>query len=252
MEYSIKELAELAGISTRTLRFYEEKGLLMPERTGTGEYRVYKEAEVDVLWQILLFREMGFSLAQIEEVMKGDSFNRLEAMEEQLRNLEAEKNRINRLISTVKKNIQKEKGEIEMTDKEKFEGFKKTMIEENESKYGKEIREKYGDDTIDESNRKMMNLSKGNYEEMQKLGDEILVKLQNAVKEEEDYKSEEGKEIALLHKQWLGFTLPNYTVAIHRGLAQMYVMDERFTAYYDKEQTGCAEFLKNAIEYHIQ
>lgn len=67
MEYSIKELAQLAGISTRTLRFYEEKGLLKPERCGTGGYRIYKEAEVDVLWQILLFREMGFSLAQIEE-----------------------------------------------------------------------------------------------------------------------------------------------------------------------------------------
>ena len=129
MEYSIKELAQLAGISTRTLRFYEEKGLLAPERTGTGEYRIYKEAEVDVLWQILLFREMGFSLAQIEAVMKGDGFNRLEAMEQQLRNLEAEKNRINRLISIVKKNIQKEKGEIEMTDKEKFEGFKKQNMQ---------------------------------------------------------------------------------------------------------------------------
>ncbi len=251
MEYSIKELAQLAGISTRTLRFYEEKGLLKPERTGTGDYRIYKEAEVDALWQILLFREMGFSLAQIEEVIKNKNYNRMEAMKEQLHNLEVEKQRINRLIATVKKNIQKEKGEIEMTDKEKFEGFKKAMVEENEAKYGKEIREKYGDDTIDESNRKMMNLSKGSYEEMQKMGDEILAKLQNAVKEEVDYKCEEGKEIALLHKQWLGFTLPNYTVVIHHGLAKMYVMDERFTAYYDKEQAGCAEFLKNAIVFHI-
>ena len=235
MVYTIKELAQLAGISPRTLRFYEEKGLLIPERIGTGEYRIYKEAEVDILWQILLFREMGFSLAQIEAVMKGDGFNRLEAMEQQLHNLEAEKNRINRLILTVRKNIQKEKGEIEMTDKEKFEGFKKAIVEENEAKYGKEIREKYGNDTIDESNRKLMNLSKGNYEEMQKMGDEILTKLQNAVKNEVDYKDEIGKEIALLHKDWLGFTLPNYTPVIHRGLAQMYVMDERFTAYYDKD-----------------
>ncbi len=252
MEYSIKELAQLAGISTRTLRFYEEKGLLKPERCGTGDYRIYKEAEVDVLWQILLFREMGFSLAQIVEVMKCENYDRIQAMEEQLFNLETEKKRIECLIATVKKNIQREKGEIEMTDKEKFEGFKKAMVEENEAKYGKEIREKYGDDTIDESNRKMMNLSKGSYEEMQKIGDEILAKLQNAVKGEVDYKSEVGKEIALLHKQWLGFTLPNYTVVIHHGLAKMYVMDERFTAYYDKEQAGCAEFLKNAIVFHIQ
>lgn len=252
MAYTIKELAELAGISTRTLRFYEEKGLLNPLRTGTGEYRIYSEAEVDVLWQILFFKEMGFSLAQIEEAMKSENFDRIKAMEEQLQNLEAEKKRINCLIATVKKTIQKEKGEIEMSDKEKFEGLKKGLVEENEKKYGKEIRGKYGEETIDEGNRKIMNLSKEEYDKMQAMTEEILEKLKAAVTEGKDYKEEAGKEIAFLHKEWLGFFWSTYSVAAHHGVAQMYVADERFTAYYDKDQPGCAEFLKNAIEYHIK
>ncbi len=252
MEYTIKELAQLAGISKRTLRFYEEKGLLNPERTGTGEYRIYKEAEVDVLWQILFFREMGFSLAQIETAIKAENFDRIKAMEQQLQNLEAEKKRISQLIVTVKKTIQKEKGELQMSDKEKFEGFKKEFIKENEEKYGKEIREKYGDGTMDKSSGKMLNLSKEEYDKMQAVAAEILESLKLAVSEGKDYKEAEGKKIANLHKEWLSFTWPTYSAAAHHGLVQMYVADERFTDYYDKEQPGCAQFLKNAVEYHIQ
>lgn len=252
MEYTIKELAELAGTSTRTLRFYEEKGLLSPKRAGTGEYRIYREKEVDILQQILFFREMGFSLAQIEKALKEKNFDRIQAMEEQLQSLETEKQRLDRLIVTIRKTIQKEKGEIQMSDREKFEGLKKEMIAENEKKYGKEIREKYGEVTVEESNRKMLNLSKEEYDRMQKLAKQINEKLVKAVREGVDYRSEAGKEIALLHKEWLGFSWPSYSVEAHHGLVQMYTADERFTAYYDAEQPGCAEFLKRAVEEHIK
>lgn len=252
MEYTIKELAELAGTSTRTLRFYEEKGLLSPKRTGTGEYRIYRKKEVDVLQQILFFREMGFSLAQIEKALKEKNFDRIQAMEEQLQSLETEKQRLDRLIATIQKTIQKEKGEIQMSDREKFEGLKKEILAENEKKYGKEIREKYGEVTVEESNRKMLNLSKEEYDRMQKLAKQINEKLVKAVREGIDYRSEAGKEIALLHKEWIGFSWPSYSVEAHHGLVQMYTADERFNAYYDAEQPGCAEFLKRAVEEHIK
>lgn len=251
MEYTIKELAGLAGISTRTLRFYEEKGLLFPKRVGTGEYRVYSEKEVDRLQQILFFREMGFSLAQITKALMEKDFDRVQAMEEQLQGLEAEKKRLDRLIATIQKTIQKEKGEIQMSDREKFEGLKKEIIAENEKKYGKEIREKYGETAVEESNRKMLNLSKEEYDRMQKLAEQINEKLKQAVRENIDYRSETGKEIALLHKEWLGFSWPSYSAEAHRGLVKMYTADERFRAYYDKEQPGCAEFLKRAVEEYI-
>ena len=133
-----------------------------------------------------------------------------------------------------------------MADKEKFEGFKKKAIDENEKKYGKEIREKYGDDTIEKSNKKFQGMSEEKYNAFTKLGEEINEKLGEALKTGNPA-GELAQEVAELHKKWLQFTWPSYSKEAHAGLAQMYVCDERFTAYYDKIQVGAAEFLKEAI-----
>lgn len=251
MEYTIKKLARLAGISTRTLRYYDEIGLLVPARINTSGYRIYGSKEVDALQQILLFKEMGFELDAIKKIMSDASFDRLEAMKQHLEKLEEQENRIKLLINNVKQTILEEQGGIKMSDIEKFEGLKKELVDKNEEKYGKEIRERYGDDTVDESNRKMMNLSKEDYDKMQKLAEDINARLEKAVLEKEEPTSEVGKEIAMLHKEWLTYAWSKYSSEAHRGLGEMYVADQRFTANYDKNVEGCAEFLRNAINEHI-
>jgi hypothetical protein len=135
-----------------------------------------------------------------------------------------------------------------MSNKEKFEAFKKDMVRENEEKYGKEAREKYGDKSVDESNAKMMNLSKEQYDAMQSLAADIKTGLENAVKQKLDPAKEEGQRIAKMHKDWLSCTWKEYSKQAHKGLAQMYVDDERFTAYYDTQVKGCAAFLRDAVE----
>ncbi len=252
MEYTIQKLAKLAGVSTRTLRYYDEIGLLSPVRINSSGYRIYGEKEVDALQQILFFKELGFELSNISSIMKDDSFNRLEALHSHLGVLEQKRMQLNLLIHNVEKTIQSEKGEIKMSNKEKFEGFKKDLVKENEEKYGKEIREKYGDKTVDESNAKMMNLSPEEYQKLQDLAAEISTRLEEAVNNHLDPKGEEGLAIAALHKEWLGFTWPSYSVEAHKGLGQMYVDDERFTAYYDKNVSGCAVFLRDAISEHMK
>jgi hypothetical protein len=134
-----------------------------------------------------------------------------------------------------------------MTDKEKFEGFKKRLIEENEEKYGQEIREKYGEDQVNQSNAKMMNLMQEQWDRMQSLTEEVQSRLEQAVIAEADPAGDTGLEIAALHKEWLTFTWPHYSKEAHAGLAQMYLDDERFTAYYDKKVLGCAKFLRDAV-----
>ncbi len=252
MEYTIKKLARLAGISTRTLRYYDEIGLLAPARINSSGYRIYGSKEVDALQQILLFKEMGFELDAIKKIMDDTSFDRLEVMKEHLEKLEEQENRIKLLINNVKKTILEEQGGMKMSDIEKFQGFKKDLVDKNEEKYGKEIREKYGDDTVDESNRKMMNLSKEDYNKMQDLAADINARIEKAVLDKEDPKGEVGKEIAMLHKEWLTFAWPKYSAEAHKGLGEMYVADERFTAYYDKTVSGCAEFLRDAINEHVE
>ena len=251
MEYTIQKLAHLAGISTRTLRYYDQIGLLSPARTNEVGYRIYGAKEVDVLQQILFYKEMGLELAHIKEAIQDAEFDSLAALHSHLEKLIEKRRQIDLLIENVKKTIGKEEGKNKMSDQEKFEGFKKELVEKNEQKYGKEVREKYGDEVVDQSNANMMGLTEEQYTHMQKLGEKINLLLEEAVKNHEYVEDEIGERVALLHKEWLGYTWQTYSTQAHRGLVQMYVLDERFKAYYDKNVEGCAEFLKQAVEYHI-
>lgn len=136
-----------------------------------------------------------------------------------------------------------------MADKKKFEAFKKNLVEKNEKTYGKEAREQYGDEAVDAANRKLLGLSEAGYERFRNLENEILCQLEKAVEDAADPKSEVGQSIVLLHKEWLGFTWKEYSANAHKGLAEMYLADERFMAYYDRNAEGCAGFLVEAIRY---
>ncbi|NLK75988.1 MAG: MerR family transcriptional regulator, partial [Clostridiales bacterium] len=150
------------------------------------------------------------------------------------------------LITNVEKTIEALEGRIVMGDKEKFEGFKKNIVEENERKYGMEIREKYGDNAVDKSNKKMLNMTEEEYAEFEKLSQEIFVTLEKAFATGNPA-GELGEKLAKLHKKWLSYTWGEYNKDAHRGLAQMYVDDQRFTAYYDNKKPGMAKFLRDAI-----
>lgn len=241
------EVSKLTGISKRALHHYDEIGLLTPSRNQENEYREYSNDDIDRLQEILFFKECGLSLKNIKDILDSESYDRLKTLEYQRKKLELEKKRIDKMLRTLDNTIKSEKGEIKMSNKDKFECFKEDLIKENEEKYGEEIREKYGKEEIDASNAKMMNLSEGDYNAMQSLASEINTKLESAVKSKLSPSSKEGKEIAEMHKKWLSYTWSTYSKEAHNGLAEMYVADERFTAYYDKNITGCAQFLRDAI-----
>ncbi len=137
---------------------------------------------------------------------------------------------------------------ITMTDKEKFEGLKKRLIEENEEKYGREIREKYSEETVGQSNARFMNLTREEYDVMQTLAGQIRALLETAVKNGDSPLGESGRRAAALHRRWLEYTWPSYSRQAHIGLVGMYLEDERFKAYYDSRVDGCAQFLKDAVE----
>ena len=249
MDYSINELSKLAGVSTRTLRYYDEIGLLSPERTSSNDYRVYGQNEVDLLQQILFFRELGVSLGEIKKIVSSKEYDRTSALQEHLLALKAKREQIEILITNVEKTISTSRGERVMNDKEKFEGFKQNLIAENEKNYGKEVREKYGDDIIDDSNAKMMGLTKEQYDKTQQLSEEINNLLKTAFKEG-DPSSELAQKVCSLHQKWLGYFWNNYSKEAHLGLAQMYVNDPRFKKYYDNIGVGCAEFLHRALQIY--
>lgn len=134
--------------------------------------------------------------------------------------------------------------------KNDFESMKRSLIEENERTYGAEVRKKYGDTAVDESNRKMMGLTEEQYARFQELGAEINAAIERAVDGGVDPLGEEGARVCAMHRKWLEFTWPQYLPEMHRGLAEGYVADERFRAYYDSRVEGCAQWLRDAIVAH--
>lgn len=246
MEYTVNQLAKLAGVSTRTLRYYDQCGLLPPKAVRSNGYRIYGHAEVDRLQQILYYRELGVELAEIMRIMAEKDFDGLSALQNHLAALREKRTRLDCLIDNVQKSILAMKGETTMTNEEKFEGFKQKMISDNEQKYGEEIRGKYGNKTIDRSNAKLKNMTKEQYAELEALTQKLNDTLKAAF-EQGDPRSELAQKACALHKQWLCFYWDNYSKEAHMGITQMYVDDPRFTEYYDKIAPGCAVFLRDAV-----
>lgn len=246
MKYTIQKLAELAGISTRAIRYYDEIDLLKPATLSEAGYRMYGPEEVNRLQQILFYRELGISLGQIKEILISPSFDNTVALKEHKEKLIQKRVQLDLLINNVDKSIQEYERGIKMTDKEKFEGFKQQLVDNNEDMYGEEIRNNYGNNVIDQSNAMLKNMTKEQYEEVVKLEQDVLDSLKEAMAAG-DPTSKLGQKTARLHKQWISFHWPKYSKEAHAGLAEMYVADERFQAYYDKVQPGAAQFLRNAI-----
>lgn len=246
LEYTIKSLANLAGVSTRTLRYYDEIGLLSPCRVNSSGYRIYGEKEVNLLQQILFYRELELSLDKIKEIITKSDFNYRAALYEHKENLLKKQEQLKILLNNVEKTISSLEGESKMSNKEKFEGFKEELIKENEKKYGKEIREKYGEDVVTESYKKITNLSEEQWAAVEGLSKELNEALKEAMKSG-DPSSELAQKAVELHKKWLSY-FSNYPKEAHLGLGQMYVDDPRFTEYYEKNVgENAAVFLRDAI-----
>ncbi|MBY0756901.1 MerR family transcriptional regulator [Clostridium sardiniense] len=246
MEYTVQNLSKLAGVSTRTLRYYDEIGILKPARINSSGYRIYGEEEIDILQQILFYKELGINLDAIKSILENPSFNKLNSLKDHHEKLLEKRKQLDLLIKNVEQTIASVKGDVKMDNKEKFKGFKQKIIDDNEKKYGKEIRNKYGNDTIDKSNKLFANMSEEDYNKFNSLSEEINKTLLEAFKTN-DPSSNLAQKVANMHREWLLYTWPKYSKEAHAGLAQMYVDDERFKAYYDKEQDGLAEFLRDSI-----
>lgn len=245
--YSVHKLAELSGVSVRTLHHYDAIGLLSPER-AENNYRTYGAAEVDRLQQILLYREVGLSLADIKRVLDGDVFDAERALEEHLSRLIEQRERTNTLIASVEKTLASKKGITTMNDEEKFEGFKKKLVEDNERQYGKEARAAYGDEAVDASNAKVMGMSEEQYRAVQDI-EAAMREALIAGMAENDPAGANAQRAADLHRQWLSAFWKDgqYSPEAHKGMAEMYVADERFRKYYEAMAPGAAEFLRDAV-----
>jgi DNA-binding transcriptional MerR regulator len=249
MEYTVQKLGKLAGISTRTLRYYDEIGILKPARVTEAGYRIYGEEQVNRLQQILFYRELGCSLEMIREILQAPDFDELAALRQHRAQLMDRRKQLDALIRNVEMTIASKEGRITMSDKEKFEGFKKQLVEDNELQFGEEIRQKYGEEAVEHANKKLLNMTEEQYEEMKQLQVEFMKTL-GAAHQTGDPAGELAQRAAELHRKWLGYYWKTYSKEAHAGLAQLYVDDERFAHFFADLQPGAAEFLRDAVRIY--
>ena len=236
-----KELADIAGISVRTLHYYDTIGLLSPEIDRENGYRNYSDQDVSTLQQILFFRQLNFKLTQIKDILNSPKYHQTEALLEQKDIILKEQTRLNNILKLIDKTIQAERGEITMTNEEKFSG-----VDFSHNPYEQEAREKWGDEKVEQANQ---NLKKMGTKEAEREFDEIytqLADLRHLDPEADAAQQEIGKWYDFLNK------VGEYTPEMFKNLGEMYTADERFTKNIDKYGDGLAEFMKEAMTVYYE
>lgn len=240
-KYTVQQLSQLAGVSIRTLHHYDRIGLLPPaERTEKG-YRLYGRAELLRLQQILFYKELGFSLRKIQEILDDPEFDLVKALEFHQRELQKRANRMQQLLGTIKKTIISLKNEKDMiSDKELYEGFSQEEIDAMRA----EVKERWGEKELLDVENRIQQLGKEGWEDHKAKGKEIEQLLADLM--ELHPADTPVQEAVALHFRYLNFY---YEVSKERyeNLGKMYVEDERFKAHYDKYKDGLAVFLRDAI-----
>ncbi|MBN9605717.1 MAG: TipAS antibiotic-recognition domain-containing protein [Actinomycetales bacterium] len=242
-EWSIQQIARLAGTTSRTLRHYDDLGLVPPSRVGHNGYRYYDARALVRLQRVLLLRELGLGLPQIGEVLAGRTDD-LAALEHQLQALRAEQGRLARQIASVETTITTLRGGENPMAEEMFDGFDHTQ-------YREEVEERWGARPYAESDawwRGMSRDEQGAWKErVARLASDWSAAAERGV----DPDSDEAVALASRHVEWLRgipgtparnpATLKAYVL----GLADMYVADARFAANYGGESG--ATFVRDSL-----
>ena len=236
----VKEVSVLTGVSVRTLHHYDEIGLLVPDDLTEAGYRLYSDDNLATLQQILFFREAGFSLKSIKDLLASPTFDRQEAFELQRKMLIDKRKQLDGMIELIEKTIQHGKGECSMSNEEKFKGF-----DFGENPYEQEARDRWGDTVVDKANDKINTFGEGIQEKMNHIYFS-LAELRHIAPESEEAQDAIGEWFTLLNE------MGTYSLEAFAGLGEMYVADERFTSNIDKFGAGLAVFMRDAMAIYAE
>ena len=240
--YTVKQLADLAGVSIRTLHYYDEIKLLEPTTVGENGYRYYSEVNLLRLQQILLYREMGMGLLQIKDVLDAPDFDLVNALRSHRGVLRARVARLEQLIETVDSTIMHLVGEVDMGEAHLFDGFN----EAQQAKYTEEARELYGAETVDASVRRWDSYGKEKQLQIQAEGAANYTELVQLMTSGAAPASDDVQAVLVRwHDHIRYFYDP--TPEILRGLGHLYNDHPDFITTFQKFHPHLPPFLEQAI-----
>lgn len=242
--YTVKQLSSLAGVSIRTLHYYDEIGLLKPSKVGRNNYRYYTDEALFRLQQILFFREMELNLEQIKAILDAPNFDLVTALQSHRQTLQEKIERLQTLIHTVDTSILHLVGEVKMSQKKIFEGFS----EEKQKQYEQEAMQQFGEDRVKESIKLWNSYTDAQKEQIKQEGSQVYLDLVKNM--DKGHASPDVQAILVRwHQHMRYFYEPSLEVL--RGLGNGYNEHPDFNATFTAIHPDLPAFLQKAITHYV-
>ena len=241
---TVGALAELVGVTVRTLHHYDEIGLLAPsERTHAG-HRRYNDADLDRLQQVLFYRELGFPLDEVAALLDDPEADPRVHLRRQHELLTARIEKLQKMAAAVEQAMEARKMGIDLTPEERFEVFG----DKDPEQYAEEAERRWGGtEAYAESQRRAARYTKDDWKRIQAETADWTERYSALMAAGERPTGEAAMDLAEEHRRHIGKWYYDCPYEMHRCLGEMYVSDERFTAFYDSTREGLAQHLKEAI-----
>ena len=249
MSYSVGRVADLAGVTIRTLHHYDEIGLLSPSGRSAAGYRIYEEPDLERLQQILFYRELGFALEEIAAIVDDPRTDAVGHLRRQRGLLTERIERLQKMVAAIDYELEARAMDIKLTPEERLEVFgdfnPEEHTEEAEQHWG-------GNEAYQQSQRSISNYTKEDWLKIKAEHDEVAANLAALFESGATPESEEAMAAAEAHRQHISRWYYDCSYEIHRGLGEMYVGDERFRANYDVLAPGLSEFMRDAVRANAE
>ena len=238
---TVGEVAELARVSVRTLHHYDELGLLSPSERSQAGYRPYSYEDLARLQEILIWRQLGFTLAEIASLLDDPAHDRLAALERQRELVGRELDRLTALAAAVDAAIVAHTNGTRLKETSMFEGF-------DPAEYEDEARERWGHtDAYRESTRRARSYGDAEWSEIRAESETIVNELTRLMRAGEPPEGPAARAVAERHREHISRWFYPCSPQMHRGLGEMYIADERFARTYERQAEGLAAYFHDAI-----
>jgi DNA-binding transcriptional MerR regulator len=243
-EYLVGDVARLSHVSVRTLHHYDAIGLLTPGARSPAGYRLYSGADLRRLQQILFYRELGFALEEIAEILADPDAGTDDHLRRQHRLLRERRARDAALLGAIEREMEARKMGMSLTPEEQFEIFGTDRLAE----YAEEAEQRWGDtEAWKQSQRRTAAYTKEDWIAIKAEADASIAGFAEAIRAGEPANGTVAMDLAEAHRQHISRWFYDCGYDMHRGLAELYVSDPRYTAEYDKIEPGFSGYVHDAM-----
>jgi len=241
--HTVGRVADLSGVTVRTLHHYDEIGLLSPGGRSAAGYRIYEDPDLERLQRILFYRELGFTLDEISTIVDDPHTDAFGHLRRQRKLLTERMERLSAMVDAIDYEMEARTMDIPLTPEERLEVFGEFRPED----YAEEAEQRWGEtEAYKESQRRVSKYKKEDWQQLKAEEKELRARLAAALEAGLAPDSEEAMDAAEAHRRHISRWFYECTYEIHRGLTEMYVSDERFRSHYDAQTPGLASFIRKA------